>query len=120
MATFHTPTFNLQCSAWYPPHAPPLTPDLVAISCCLRSPGRQSVGYYPHPGVVNPQWILCVPRGTDLRDQYCAPGLYYVEVPSGSGRIYSVVIVDDVARGFANEYRIAYIEKVGTWPTPIP
>lgn len=117
---FTVPTFPITAFAWYPPNVPPLPPDLVGIPCNLVGPGKRSVGYYPHPGVVNPQWILMVPKGTDLRDFSNGPGTYYVEVPAGTGRYYSVVIVDDVAKGFDNEYRVAYLEKVGTWPTPIP
>ena len=53
-----------------------------------------------------------------------------VEVPSGSGRWYQVNLVDDVVKGFTNEYRIATIVKIGQnyggtapglfWPIPMP
>jgi hypothetical protein len=73
-----------------------------------------------------------LPAGTDIRDEYCAGNIYdLVEVPSGSGRWYTTSLVDDVAKGFPNEYRLAAIRKVSgsvfpgnfpgmTWPTPIP
>jgi hypothetical protein len=63
---------------------------------------------------------LLVAKGTDIRDKYTQPGTHYVEVPLASGRFYKIDLVDDVARGFTNEYRIAIIRKVGTWPSPIP
>jgi hypothetical protein len=57
-----------------------------------------------------------------------------VEVPSGSGRYYVVVAVDDVGRGFLNEHRYALVLPyygyypviivngwaAPAWPTPIP
>lgn len=65
---------------------------------------------------------LLVPRGSDIR-----PGLGFwgtpdtVECPAGSGRYYDVLCVDDVARGFANEYRLASLKQrplVGAPPIP--
>lgn len=117
---FHIPSFPLLAWAWYPPAVPPVVPDLVDIPCNLVGPGKRSVGYFPHPGVVTPEWIAFFPKGTDLRDKYCGAGVYYLEIPGGSGRYYEVIIVDDVAKGFANEYRVVYLSKTGTWPTPIP
>jgi hypothetical protein len=44
-----------------------------------------------------------------------------VEVPAGSGRYYAILAVDDVARGFENEYRLALAEPAyNLWPVPIP
>lgn len=76
-------------------------------------------------------YLLC-PAGTDLRDLECGTALNdVVEVPQGSGRWYAVLGVDDVAKGFPNEFRVATIAKCGGfgpwpaygfpyWPTPIP
>jgi hypothetical protein len=61
-----------------------------------------------------------LPPGTDIRDPWSGTGADLVECPLGTGRFYRVAIVDDVAKGHANEYRVAMIYKVGTWPTPIP
>jgi len=47
-----------------------------------------------------------------------------IEIPLGSGRWYLVVLVDDVHKGFPNEYRIAYLNKgfpsIETFPVPLP
>lgn len=118
--SYRIPHFPLIAWAWYPPNHPPLVPDLVEIPCNLVGPGKRSVGYFPHPGVVKPEWIVFLPKGTDVRDSYSQPGTHYLEIPGGSGRYYEVIIVDDVAKGFTNEYRVAYVSKTGTWPTPIP
>lgn len=73
---------------------------------------------------------LLLPPFIDIRDPSTAGGVAdLVEVPSASGRWYLVEVVDDVAKGFANEYRLAVIGKVFSstgfptfpaWPTPIP
>lgn len=115
------PTFNLECSLWFPPAAPPGDPpDLASVPCQLRASGQRSSGQDSTDSGWPFLWQLLVTKETDLRDKFNAPGVYYVEVPQGSGRYYVVVIVDDVAKGFTNEYRIGYLRKVGTWPTPIP
>jgi len=75
---------------------------------------------------------LLLPPLTDIRDASCGPNSDFVEVPAGSGRFYQVAYVDDIGKGFANEHRFAWLEKVvqgiaggGSfpgffWPTPIP
>lgn len=106
----------------------------VATPCQLRA-------YGSHPKLVSfgltlytelrSEWCLLCPAGTDVRDSSCTGLADVVEVPSGSGRWYAVAYVDDVAKGFANEYRVAMVVKVGPddfptannfpyWPTPIP
>ncbi len=73
------------------------------------------------------QWVVALiyfPKRTDVRDGLNAPGADTIELPSGTGRFYQVVHVDDAARGFINEFRIAWVYKLqgpgGLWPTPIP
>jgi hypothetical protein len=70
-------------------------------------------------------WQLLLPAGTDIRDWACWDGLAMdqpdvVEAPRGTGRYYTVIQVDDVAKGFPNEYRVAFIAKGAYWPIPIP
>lgn len=119
---FNPPTFNLVCDVWFTPNAPPLAPDQADVPCQL---------YYPKPtandqvpGVAN-SWILPrylrLPKLTDVR--FVISGASYntiVEVPAGSGRLYAVTDVEDVHKGFPNEYRSALIKPIGTWPVPIP
>lgn len=74
---------------------------------------------------------LCLPAGTDVRDSSCGGKMDLVEVPSDSGRFYLATMVDDVAKGWPNEYRLVSIQKTwgfagngsnltDPWPTPIP
>jgi hypothetical protein len=68
---------------------------------------------------------LMVQKLTDVRMATAGGvGGDYVEVPAGTGRWYQVVAVDDVAKGFTNEYRMAVCQStnqhVGTWPFPYP
>lgn len=76
-------------------------------------------------------YSLLLPPGTDVRDFSTSITPDVVECPSGSGRWYGVFSVDDVGKGFPNEYRCAQICKIYEaldpaaypglfWPTPIP
>lgn len=95
------PTFstvgNLRCSSRYPIYAPAIWPyTTMPISR-----------------------LLLLPKGTDVRGHWAfAPD--FVEVPAGSGRKYTVEDVDDIAKGFSNEYRIASIGWAVGWPVPTP
>lgn len=72
-------------------------------------------------GVVFSTPYLLLPALTDIRDIYSSPlAADSVEVPSGSGRFYTVVQVDDFGKGFANEHRFAVLVKLPPWPVPIP
>ena len=72
-------------------------------------------------------WLL-LPALTDIRSVVTFPGgggskCDIVECPLGSGRFYLVISVDDVGKGFGNEFRCAAIQATnlyGVWPTPIP
>jgi hypothetical protein len=118
---FTVPTFNLVCNVWTnpgPPGAPRLSP-----ACNLQHARRV---FAPSEGgtftLANP-WIsmfLLVAKGTDIRDQYCPSGQDVIECPQGSGRMYYCVHVDDVGKGFTNEFRCCVIAKLGSWPQPIP
>jgi len=117
---FQVPSFNITVDVWHPPNVPPAAPD-VTLDCQLRASGKQSTGQDSTLDGWPFLWALLVPAGSDLRDSFNAPdGPDVVEVPPATGRFYLVEYVDDVARGFDNEYRIAYIRKQGTWPIPIP
>jgi hypothetical protein len=71
-------------------------------------------------GVVFVSPVLLLPLGTDIRDLYCPSGADFVEAPAGSGRWYSVAVVDDIGKGFSNEHRAAVLVKSSPWPQPIP
>lgn len=74
---------------------------------------------------------LLLPAGTDVRDNGNASGYDCLEIPPGSGRWYQANCVDDVGKGFPNEYRLVTLGKICQaadaiefagvfWPTPIP
>ena len=127
---FRVPTFNLVCNVWSRADVPagPVdigtlpAPRIADLACQLRNWGKLSTGQ----DELN-YWIfgseLLVEAGTDLRDNFSWDGVAinkpdFVEVPAGSGRGYTIVQVDDVAKGFPNEYRVAIIFKNAKWPIP--
>lgn len=70
---------------------------------------------------------LLLPKLTDIRTTVQGPLVFndFVTVPSGSGRMYQVLHVDDRWKGYATEHRVAMIRQcVGPlfagWPTPMP
>jgi hypothetical protein len=70
-------------------------------------------------GVVTLTMNLLLPALVDIRGPQDTIGADQVEVPAGSGRWYSVVGVDDIGKGFANEHRSAALVAIfGTWPAP--
>ncbi len=71
--------------------------------------------------------FIYMPKGTDVRPSWTAAEGDTVECPAGTGRYYTVLDVDDVAKGFANEFRVALVGVNGgsaglvtIWPMPIP
>lgn len=130
---FRTPSFNLVCNIWTrsdagpgPRTAAPAAPPRLSPACQLRAAGKQSTAQDDQKWWAFAAELL-LPAGTDVRDDFTIdPGLAVadqpdlVEVPAGSGRWYTVVQVDDVAKGFPNEYRVAMIFKNKFWPIPTP
>lgn len=129
---FRVPSFNLTCNVWSRGDVPagPVdigalpAPRIADLGCQLRASGKLSTAQdEAHWWVFSA--VLLVPAGTDLRDDFSWDGVAinkpdFVEVPAGSGRGYTVVGVDDVGKGFANEYRTAVIMKNAKWPIPAP
>lgn len=117
---YSVPKMPLLFNAWgyLTPLADP--PRLSGRPCQLRGPA--------FPGAITTggnlqqpfHWILVVPKREDLRDGWNGFSPDFIECPAGTGRFYRVLFVDDIARGFTNEYRIAILTKHGAWPTPIP
>jgi len=132
---YSIPEFNLVADLWR--FVLPLDFDTLVhvteFDCKLRAFGGSPsfVGGNLNTASGGPYGVeLLCPAGTDIRDKTCAGGVPdAVEVPIGSGRWYYVFVVDDVAKGFSNEYRFAIIGKIQSaygvanapdWPTPIP
>jgi len=114
---FRTPVFNIQVGVWRAASGGAGVPASTPMAQ-LRAAGRQSTGQDPNHDWVF-LWSVALPMGTDVRD-WASGSEDWVEAPLGSGRKYRVQMVDDVAKGFANEYRIAFLQKVAGWPAPIP
>lgn len=55
--------------------------------------------------------LLC-PKLQDVRPATDVAVADLLEIPAGSKRLYVVLHVDDVAKGFANEYRIVFCCRV--------
>jgi len=129
---FTVPTFNLVCNIFTGPW---LAKALrVADSPCNLAFGRrtqQSSNIDPFENLSFTQPTLLLPLLTDVRDQSVTGIEDVLECPSGSGRWYQVIGVDDIGKGFANEHRAAVLMKIYDtidptdypglfWPNPIP
>jgi hypothetical protein len=114
------PALPLTCNIWRAAAGPP-NPPLLTVNCqLLWSASHLAIAVVP--GTVNTAFLrfLYLPSGTDLRPtQMPNPG-DVVEVPAGSGRFYTCVALDDVAKGFPNEFRLGVLQPQGNWPFPIP
>lgn len=117
MAFYRIPNFPLFASIWRNAGAFPRGADIGPIRCQLRV---DATGISPAEIVFD--------KGTDVRDNACIGASNdFIECPSASGRFYIVDSwVDDVAKGFPNEHRVARVKKVANpnntllWPSPIP
>jgi hypothetical protein len=131
---FTLPNFNLAVDIYQGPWVGRVfrlsTVGNLSTGRASRSSSLDDIGF---PGILGTDRNLLLPAGTDIRDLACGLSYPYdiVEVPAGSGRWYAVGIVDDVAKGFANEYRMAFLSKIFDavdspnnaglfWPIPIP
>ncbi len=129
--SFTLPTFNLTCAIFTGPWPVGLhrlvSPCNLAMGRRVQASGT-ATDYFGY-GPASPRLLL--PALTDIRDvsQNIAQA-DYVEVPQSSGRWYIVNLVDDVAKGFDNEYRLAVLSKISQnldatfaglfWPIPMP
>ena len=122
---FRVPRFPLRYNLWRFPYNFVLPPDQTGV-CQLRS------GRWVHHGAIDnegspigfyePKKVL-FPKGEDLRSNEWGHTPDYVEIPAGSLRFYVLASVDDVAKGFSNEYRYALVITaipIGPAPVPLP
>lgn len=129
---FTPPNFNLPARIWRQlgaggNYAAPDVTSLVNLSV-----GRRVLQSVPITVSVNLQLLfveLLFPKLTDVRAAWNGAGADLVEVPAGSKRFYIVDWVEDVGKGFSNEYRLAivYYEVAGNvtlaggpFPAPVP
>lgn len=120
---FVLPTFNLECDVYT--HVPFAVPTIVRFTteCQLRPPSMNQASIVATSSTNHCGMVLLVPKDTDLRDDFSAPGNSpdAIQCPPGSGRWYQCAYVDDVAKGFANEHRFAILLKgLVNWPVPMP
>lgn len=118
---YHIPRFPLQVALWHDIPAPPVgSPDLV-FNGQLRwlNRGALTIVSFGIPGDFLTR-ALYVPKGTDIRPSISALRPDQVEVPRGSRRFYAVADVDDIAKGFPNEFRCAVLIQNVVPPVPLP
>jgi len=135
---FSVPTFNLVVNLWRQPRTINLVPDRTFMANLAASRIVQAYAAIDvfFTNVPAPFAGLLCPKLTDIAGMWVAAlaGEDCVEVPAGSGRFYMVLTVEDVAKGFPNEYRHALICQLNSetilisgnpwgapsWPVPTP
>jgi len=118
---FTEPTFNLVCNVF--DHGTTTGPRIVDLECNLAWGRRVNVATTGGTDTIGIPFLamsLLVPAGSDIRGPQSAELPDNIECPSGSGRFYEVVFVDDIGKGFDNEHRCAMLQQSAPWPTPIP
>jgi hypothetical protein len=124
--TFSLPTYNLPVSIYtgttIPPVGPPRVSTVGNLAWGLRTmPQRLTTNAATvSTSFSSATMLLLLPALTDIRPNGITAVADTVEVPSGSGRYYFVLFVDDIGKGFPNEHRGAMLQQHGTWPVPIP
>jgi hypothetical protein len=129
---FSVPTFPLLCNIY---RGPWTSRALASSPPCNLAYGRRVTWYdLDDPGDISSPantMQLLLPALTDVRSLVNAIVSDVVECPAGTGRWYGVVSVDDVGKGFPNEYRLAAVTCIYEalnptlypglfWPVPIP
>lgn len=124
VSVYKLPTFNLMLNYWnsFISVIPPTIPPTLTVKCQLRMSRAAAVagvaGSSSGPG---PIMFINVPPFTPIQG---GMGLgshvsTLIECPAGTGRYYRVLWVDDVAKGFNNEYRVCCV-FANKAPNPIP
>lgn len=129
---FSVPTFNLTVDIYNV--VLPSNKTLRLSSPCNLAMGRRINWQYSAgltgQGTEGSTPMLLLPALTDIRDASVGQEADILECPQGSGRWYQVENVDDVGKGFPNEYRMATLRKIyhfggwialgiPNWPIPI-
>lgn len=121
---FTVPSMPLTCRVFHGKAGGPFpltNPDLTP-PCQLRFPGLRSAVSGTATKITD--MLIIVPKGTDIRGPSFGIQADAIECPAGSGRYYVVQMVDDVAKGFSNEYRFALVtwqnNSANGWPVPLP
>jgi hypothetical protein len=125
---YTVPQMPLEVNVWNlitPPGPPPYGPPSFTTKAALRAMFTAQaieITFFNFTCFMS----LSVPAYTDLRPWGAEGGWTgatgsMVEVPAGTGRYYQVQCVDDVAKGFPNEYRFAILTQgYRAFAFPIP
>jgi IPT/TIG domain len=107
---YRLPTWIVPCQIYNNGGGPPAAPRLIIVG--NLTPGWREMEplplVYPLKTLTPPVFLLC-PKLTDIRGGNSLGGGDVVQCPSNSGRIYDVLWVEDSAKGFQNEHRIAVL-----------
>jgi hypothetical protein len=121
--THKLPNLPLLCRVWRGESDINGDPDIDDLKCQLVFL-QTEVSTAQFVDLESPVFLhLFVAKGTDLRTWINWATNDRVEVPKLSGRFYTVEMVDDVAKGFPNEFRCAVLRQNparGQWPAPMP
>lgn len=114
------PTFAADANIWREASwVAVLPPDVVTVaSLIMRKPTVFTIpaALDLESGVVVELWF---PPLTDVRGFKGIPVHDFIEFPAGSGRVYRAIYVDDYAKGFPNEFRVAFCIPY-QMPEPLP
>lgn len=123
------PTLNLVCRYWryydytHQPMPPTEPPFLGLVPCQLRQSMYNLLAFPNEVGLTMVSAVL-FPKHADVRGPTLAFQGDMIEVPQGTGRFYTCIAVEDRAKGFTNEYRVALsrqlVDVIGGWPFPTP
>jgi hypothetical protein len=123
--SFQPPTFISLTSLWRTEgiggaYGAPDLQFLATLSCGRRVAVESSPVIPTQFLSAHERFLLC-PKLTDIRARWNNVLADIVEFPAGSKRFYGVVDVDDVGKGFANEYRLVVLRyNSGGTPTLPP
>lgn len=119
--SYQLPTFNLSVNIYRSGNAPPFPADVATVGNLAlgRRVGTLLANTNNAADAFGGMWLL-LPAGTDVRDSRNGTAADTVEVGAGTGRLYTVLWVDDSGGGFSNEHRFAELFPLGPWPTPYP
>jgi hypothetical protein len=129
---FTLPDFNLTCDVYTGPWIGKVYRFSVLGNLAWgRRVTPAAFGNFHNDPQTCEQMTLLLPALTDIRYRANAPTNDILEIPSGSGRWYAAIAVDDLGKGFPNEHRGAVVMPVYEatdpaffpglfWPVPIP
>lgn len=112
------PADNTSCDFYVSPNAPPATPDLAAVPCCLKEDFAR--GSEAGEGSQTFRWthVLSCAASADLRDTWPSTPANTVHVPDKNGTPFLVVFVELVGRGTAGAYKRVFLNRqTPPWPT---